>query len=195
MKKVTKTKIYLIVTAIMLVALGCLFIAKPVAGMLEIAWLAGLLMLVSGCVTLAFSIRQQAIMPNAASSTLLSILQILLGIMFLCNKGLTAMTLVVMFTMWIVVEGVQLAVLSFDYKKYGFKQWWLMLLLGICSVVLGFYCLLNPIATGATISIMVGIAIISNGITRLVAFFSINKLQNRIKGAQERVEQFLSEND
>lgn len=195
MKKVTKTKIYLIVTAIMLVALGCLFIAKPVAGMLEIAWLAGLLMLVSGCVTLAFSIRQQAIMPNAASSTLLSILQILLGIMFLCNKGLTAMTLVVMFTMWIVVEGVQLAVLSFDYKKYGFKQWWLMLLLGICSVVLGFYCLFNPIATGATISIMVGIAIISNGITRLVAFFSINKVQNRIKGAQERVEQFLSEND
>ena len=177
----------------LLVVLGCLIVAKPVEGLSEIAWLAGLLMLVSGLCTLIFSIRGQAVMPNAASTTLMSVLQIILGCMFLFNNALSAMTLIVMFAMWIEVEGIQLAVLSFEYKKFGYRQWWLMLILGICSVVLGFYALLHPAATGVTISLLVGVAIIANGITRLVAFFAINRVQHRVEGAKERIQTFLSE--
>ena len=193
MKKVTSTKIYLVVTAVLFVVLGFLFICKPVEGLVSVAWLVGLLLLVSGCFTLFFTLRHQAIMPNSGSTTLMSVLQIMLGIMFLFNRSLTVATLIMMFAMWIVVEGVQLAVLSFDYKKYGHKQWWLMLILGICSVVLGFYALFRPDVTGVTISVLVGIAVIANGIVRLVAFIGINKMQRRVEGVKERIDGFLAE--
>lgn len=192
MKKVTATKIYLLITAILLIVMGFLFIFNPGSGMVSVAWFAGLLMLISGFCTLIFSMSRQAVMPNAGSTTLMSVLQIVLGIILLSNRGLAVMTIIVMFGMWIIVEGIQLAILSFDYKKYGLKQWWLMLLLGICSTVLGLYALTHPVATGATISILVGLAIISNGITRMVVFFGINKVQNRIEGVKERVSNYLS---
>ena len=193
MKKVTSTKIYLVVTAVLLIVLGCLFLFRPAEGIVEVAWLAGVLLLVSGCFTLFFSLRSQAIMPNAGSTTLMSVLQIILGLMFLFNRGLTVATLILMFGMWIIVEGIQLAVLSFDYKKYGMKQWWLMLILGICSVVLGFFALLRPDVSSVTISILVGLAIISNGIVRLVAFSGINRVQRRVESVKERIDTFLNE--
>lgn len=192
MKKTTSTKTYLVVTAVLFIALGAFFIIRPIEGMVSVAWLAGLMMLLSGCFSLFFNLRHQAVMPNAGSSTLMSVLQIILGIMFLSNNALTLVTLIVMFAMWILFEGIQLAVLAFDYKRFGFKQWWLMLVLGICSVMLGFYALQRPDATGVTISFMVGIAIISNGIIRLVAFSGINKVERRVEGAKSRLDSFLS---
>ena len=193
MKKVTSTKIYLMVTALLLIVLGGLFLFRPAQGILEVAWLAGVLLLISGCCSLFFSLRSQAIMPNAGSTTLMSILQIILGFMFLVNRSLTVATLILMFSMWIIVEGIQLAVLSFDYKKYGMKQWWLMLILGICSVVLGFFALLHPDISGITISILVGLAIISNGIVRLVAFSGISRVQHRVEDVKERINTYFDE--
>ncbi|MBR1792064.1 MAG: DUF308 domain-containing protein [Bacteroidales bacterium] len=193
MKKVKKTKIYLAITAVLFIVLGGLFIIKPLEGMISVAWLVGLLMLISGVCTLFFSLRHEAIMPNAGSTTLMSVLQVVLGLMFLFNRGLTVAMLIIVFGLWIVVEGIQLAVLSFEYKKYGMKGWWLMLILGICSVILGVYALFHPLATGATISVLVGVAIIANGISRLVAFSGISKVQKRIEGAKERMDTFLKE--
>ena len=193
MKKVTSTKIYLMVTAILLVVLGGLFLFRPAQSIGDIAWLAGLLLIISGSFTLFFSLRSQAIMPNAGSTTLMSVLQFILGIIFLCNRSLGVGTIILLFGMWIIVEGIQLAVLSFDYKKYGLKQWWLMLILGICSVVLGFFALMRPDITSVTISILIGLAIIFNGIVRLVAFSGISRLQRRVEGVKERVSNYLNE--
>ncbi|MBR1785315.1 MAG: DUF308 domain-containing protein [Bacteroidales bacterium] len=193
MKKVKKTKIYLAITAVLFIVLGVLFIVKPMAGIVSVAWMVGLLMLISGVCTLFFSLRHEAIMPNAGSTTLMSVLQVVLGLVFLLNRGITVATIIIMFGMWIAVEGIQLAVLSFEYKRYGMKGWWLMTLLGGCSVVLGVYALLHPVATSATISVLVGIAVIANGISRLVAFSGISKVQKKVEGAKERMDNFLKE--
>ena len=195
MKKVTSIKIYLMLTAVLLIVLGFIFICNPIDTIASWAWLMGVVMLVSGVGTLSVSLRMQAVMPNAGSTTLMAVLQIILGIVYLFNQGIAAMTLIVMFAMWITVEGLQLAVMSFDYKRYGNKQWWLMLLMGIASVVLGFVAMLNPTATGATISVLIGLAIIFNGLVRLVAFSGIKKVQHRVSGVKKRISTFLAEAD
>ena len=195
MKKVTSIKIYLMLTAVLLIVLGFIFICNPIDTIASWAWLMGVVMLLSGVGTLCVSLRRQADIPNAGSTTLMAVLQIILGIVYLFNQGIAAMTLIVMFAMWITVEGLQLAVMSFDYKRYGNKQWWLMLLMGIASVVLGFVAMLNPTATGATISVLIGLAIIFNGLVRLVAFSGIKKVQHRVSGVKKRISTFLAEAD
>lgn len=68
------------------------------------------------------------------------------------------------------------------YKKAGFNGWWFICLLGIGAVVLGYLGLRNPIATGKTISVLIGLAIILGGCARIIGLIGINKFEKFLKG-------------
>ena len=155
-----KVNIYLIITAVLLIALGVVCIFNPGAGFASAAWLMGLFILASGISSLIFGLRAQAFLPNAGSTTLLAVFQIVVGIMLATNILASEIALIAVFSMWVMFEGVSLAVLSIDYKKGGYDRWWLMLLLGVCSILLGFLALRKPEATGALLGIFLGLDIV-----------------------------------
>ena len=105
----------------------------------------------------------------------------LLGIFFLAHKGAVTVSLPIIFAIWVMVEGITLAIESFDFKKVGFSWWWCILLLGIAGAVLGFFGLRNPVVAGKTLTTLIGLGIISNGISYLVALLGIGKFEKRIK--------------
>ena len=139
-----RINIYLIVTAVLLIALGIVCIFNPGAGFASAAWLMGLFILASGISSLIFGLRAQAFLPNAGSTTLLAVFQIIIGLMLAANLLASEIALIAVFAMWVMFEGVSLSVLSIDYKKGGYDRWWLMLLLGVCSIILGFLALREP---------------------------------------------------
>ena len=51
-------------------------------------------------------------------------MQIIIGVMFLSNNLFVAMSLPMAFALWVTVEGLIIAVQSFDYKKVGFGSWY-----------------------------------------------------------------------
>ncbi len=136
-----KINIYLLITALLLIALGVVCILNPGASFASAAWIMGLFILASGVSSLIFGLRAQAFLPNAGSTTLLAIFQIIVGLMLATNILVSQVALIAVFSMWVLFEGVSLAVLSIDYKKGGYDRWWLMLLLGVCSIILGFLAL------------------------------------------------------
>ena len=180
-----KVNIYLIITAVLLIALGIVCIFNPGAGFASAAWLMGLFILASGISSLIFGLRAQAFLPNAGSTTLLAVFQIVVGIMLATNILASEIALTAVFSMWVMFEGVSLAVLSIDYKKGGYDRWWLMLLLGVCSILLGFLALRKPEATGALLGIFLGLGILANGIVRIVAFFGLRRIENSVRELQE----------
>lgn len=184
MKKEVKT--YLIVSAILMFVLGFVCIFNPGAGLLSVAWLIGILTLLSGVFTLMFSLKMQRIMPNAATNTLSGMLQIMLGIFFLAGNFFVAASLPVVFGLWIIIEGISLAVQSFDFKKQGVSQWWGMLIFGICTVILGVVALKNPITAGKTLSILIGIGIIAIAVVKCYIVSFINKIDMKIQYAKDR---------
>ena len=60
-----------------------------------------------------------------------------------------------------------------------------MLLLGLCSIVLGFLALRNPEKTGIFLGVLLGIGILANGIVRIVAFFGLKRIENRLRDLKE----------
>ena len=80
-----RINIYLIVTAVLLIALGIVCIFNPGAGFVSAAWLMGLFILASGISSLIFGLRAQAFLPNAGSTTLLAVFQIIIGLMLAAN--------------------------------------------------------------------------------------------------------------
>ncbi|MBQ7253594.1 MAG: DUF308 domain-containing protein [Bacteroidales bacterium] len=177
----TSTKIWLAIAGILLVVLGVLCICRPAATLFTAAWLIGCLTLFAGISKLVFTFRTQAFLPNSGSRMLSAILQIILGLIFLCNNLFLAVSLPVIFAMWVLIESVIIAVNSFDYKRVGFPGWWAILLLGICGAVLGVMGLRNPDVSAATLSTLIGLGVITMGAAYLFALIGIKKFENLIR--------------
>lgn len=180
-----RVNIYLILTALLLIALGVVCIVNPGEAFVAISWLVGLLILLTGIFGLFFGLRAQRFLPNAGSTTLLAVFQIIVGLLFICNGLVAAESLLIVFVMWVIFEGVSLAVLSFDYKRSGYNGWWIMLLLGILSLVFGVIALHNPKGVGTFMGVLLGIGILANGIDRIVAVFALKRIQNRVRDIRE----------
>jgi uncharacterized membrane protein HdeD (DUF308 family) len=180
-----RINIYLIITAVLLIALGVVCIFNPGESFASATWLLGVIILVSGLSSLIFGLRAQAFLPNAGSTTLLAVFQIIIGLMLAANLLASEIALIAVFAMWVMFEGVSLSVLSIDYKKGGYDRWWLMLLLGVCSIILGFLALREPEYTGTFLGILLGLGILANGIVRIVAFFGLKRIEKRLRDIHE----------
>ena len=190
------TKIWLVISGILLLVLGILCIANPEATLLATAWFIGCFILFSGISRLVFTFRTERFIPNSGTRMLSALLQILLGILFLCNNIFVAISIPIVFAMWVLVEGVMIFILSFDFKKVGFSSWWALTLLGVAIAALGVLGLYNWETTGNIVAILIGIGIIGMGVAYLVAFSGIHKFDkevakfnNAVKDAMQQPEQ------
>ena len=191
MKK--STKIWLAIAGIALIALGVLCICRPVATLFASAWLLGCIVLLSGIFTLMFTFRTQQFLPNSGTRMLSGLLQIFLGIFFLCNSPAVMVSLPFVFAFWVMVEGITLFIESFDFKKFGFGNWWCICLLGIIGAVLGILGFVYPDITAGTLAVLIGIAIILHGVAYLVALFGVNKFERNVKDFRNQVADFKNQ--
>lgn len=181
------TKIWLAIAGVLLVALGVVCICKPAATLFTAAWMIGCFTLAAGIAKLVFTFKTQMFLPNSGSRMLSAILDIILGIIFIGNNIFLAFSLPVIFAMWVLIEGVTIAVNSFDYKRVGFPGWWGILLLGICGAVLGVLGLKNPEVSAATLSTLIGIGVIAMGAAYLFALLGINKFERKVDGFRKAI--------
>ena len=177
----TSTKIWLAIAGILLIALGIACLKNPVATLLSIAWLMGIVTLISGISKLIFTCRTQRFLPNSGTRMLSAILLIVLGFIILGHKFFVSSALPIVFAVWVVIEGITIAIQSFDYKKAGFSGWWGLLLLGVAAAVMGCCGLRNPVSTAKTLSVLISIGIIALGASYLLALAGIKKFERSVK--------------
>ena len=184
-------KIWICISGLLLIALGVICIMRPDITLLSTAWILGLLTLFSGIFRMVFTFRTQAFMPNSASRILMALLEIFFGFFILFNIFGAAVSLPVMFAIWVIIEGISVAVQSFDYKKVGFPSWWAILLLGIVGAVFGFFGLKNLDVTAKTLTTLIGISIIVSGLAHIVALAGVNRFEKNVKNVVNQVNQTL----
>lgn len=176
----TSTKIWLCVAGLLLIILGVVCIAKPDITLVSAAWVLGCFTLIAGVSKLIFTFKTQAFLPNSGTRALSAILDIFFGCFFLFNILGTAVSLPVVFAIWVIIEGVVIAVQSFDYKRVGFPMWWVLLLLGAGAAVLGYFGLKNLDVTAGVLSAIIGIAIIANGVAYILAVVGMTRFEKRV---------------
>lgn len=177
-----KIKVFLACSGIMLIILGIICLASPASALISLSWVLGLMTLISGVSELVAVLNAQENIPNSGTRVLSAILQIVVGCILLAHPVITAVSITLVFAFWVLFEGIVVIVKSFDYKKVGYKAWWLILLLGVCGTVLGFAAVCNPVAAGKTLTVLVGLAVIAEGVSYLVALGGINRFQKKVKG-------------
>ena len=176
-----------------LVVLGVLCIAYPLSALMSISWLIGLVFFVAGCTEMAAWGKLRNIVQQSGLMFFTALLKILLGLMILIFPAPIMIALPFLFALWLMFEGINILVTSFDFKQIGFKKWWIMLLIGIVMACFGIYGLLNPQASADAIGLLVGIGIIIDGVGNWTKLALIKKAEKRLASLRDRYKAALEE--
>ena len=102
------------------------------------------------------------------------VLSILFGIISFAWPGLTLTTLVYLFAVAVIAEGIAILVGAWQARNED-KNWWIMLLTGIINIVAGIICIANPGITALFFVILIGISWLITGLMEIYAGISLRK--------------------
>lgn len=178
----TSSKIYMVLSGVLLVILGIVCLCNTGETILSLAWLMGIFALVSGIAALMFYIAVGRSLAGRSGILLTAIMDILMGILFLANPLVVAGMLPILFAFWTLFSGINIAIRSFDFKQVGFSLWWLILIMGIAGAAFGVCALINPMVAVVTITLFIGISLILRGVAYFVEVAGINKFEKVLEG-------------
>ncbi|HWW29403.1 MAG TPA: HdeD family acid-resistance protein [Steroidobacteraceae bacterium] len=150
---------------IVLIVLGLMAVALPMLATLAVAILIGWLLFVSGAVGLVTSIWMRRA-PGFLWSLLSAILGIAAGILLLWWPLSGALSLTVILTVFLTIEGIFSIMYALEHKRDLSGRWGMMLLSGIVDLILAAMIFLGLPATATwAIGLLVGINLIFGGST------------------------------
>ncbi len=171
-------KILGIIGGILLIIGGCYCIATPLITYSTLGPIMGIAMIVEGAIS-GFTWNTRRMMGIADGWSLAgAVISILLGTVVLGSGVLqiaidTFLAYLVGF--WLIVGGITRIAASFTLRKLGQegdeagKNWWILLLIGILVIIVGIMCLCHPVLTMISVGLLMGISVVSSGISLLVA--------------------------
>ena len=156
-------KVLWVISGILLIFAGMLSFLYPQSAVMTIAFIFGLIMLITGIfdIIIYFTIREY--MLGAGWILVDGVLTSILSVLLLGNDFVTANVIPYIFAMWMLFSGVTKFISSFDLKKLNINGWGWLSLLGILGTVLGFICFLQPIVAANILGILMGIIFVFQG--------------------------------
>lgn len=152
-----------LIEGIVLILLGLLAIALPMLATLAVAILIGWLLLVSGSMGLITSFWMRRA-PGFLWSLLSALLGIAAGVVLLWWPVSGALSLTVILTAFLTVEGILSIMYALDHKRDLSGRWGMMLLSGVVDLILAAMIFLGLPATAAwAIGLLVGINLVFGG--------------------------------
>lgn len=165
-----------ILIAILTVAIGILCIVMPDQS-------ANILCTIFGCMLIAVGL---VIFINAAAKgglfsgyvMMISVTMVLAGIFFLVKPGTVLALINVFFGIYIVVDSTQGFVDSILLCRQKVKNWWIIMIASLVTAALGIAVMFSSFDT---VIIFAGIALIVEGLRRLIITITFSRKINRAK--------------
>ena len=172
-----------LIEGIVLIVLGLMAVAVPMLATLAVAILIGWLLLVSGGVGLITSIWMRRA-PGFLWSLLSAILGIVAGVVLLWWPVSGALSLTVILTAFLTVEGILSIMYALEHKRDLSGRWGMMLLSGVVDLFLAAMIFLGLPATAAwAIGLLVGINLVFGGSALAAMALHARKIEPRPKAA------------
>jgi uncharacterized membrane protein HdeD (DUF308 family) len=172
-------KILTIIVGVLVTISGIYCLSTPGATFLNLGWLVGLSLAVSGVSAIAVYVAGRKDKSAVMWDLWGGILSVLAGTLMICNlyaQLLTDIALTYMFAGWLILFGILRIAVSIRLKELGLSWAWI-LIFGILTVLLGIYSALHPFFTAITLGYLIGFWIISAGLNLTALGVSMRKGQ------------------
>ena len=154
-----------LIIGLLLMFCGAFVLFNPVAALMTTALVLGAFFIVTGIgyVIVFYQSRSYMLMS-------IGILDILIGLLFVSNLGLTAQSISIVFALWCLFVGVTQIASAFEMKDIQIGPWKWVLALGLLSVLFAFLIFFNPLIGIVTITLLMGSYLIIYGLFELARF-------------------------
>jgi len=180
MKEKSKNWWLLLLKGIVLIVLSFLVFRHPVEALVGLSVFIGVALLLTGIFQIIAGFMVRGVDDNWGWRLAEGIIDVIFAIVLLSNPGVTAAVFPFIVGIWMIVYGVMIFSGSFKSKKEGDGNWWLSLLGGIITVLLGWFVMTDLFAGTLAITIWIGIGLLMLGIVNIVMSFHLKKLNSAI---------------
>ena len=180
MKSILNLWWVVLIKGIILVLLSFFVFKHPVGSLVGLALYLGIALLITGIGLIITSIAHSKADENWGWQLSGGIIDVIFALVFLSNPGITAAIFPFIVGFWMMIYGVILFSGSFKDKKEGDSNWWLKLLGGILTVILGYFITANLLAGAVALTLWIGLGILIFGIINISVSFGMRKVKKAI---------------
>lgn len=176
-----KRKTSVILASIITIALGIVLILKPVGATVMICKVVGFLLLMSGLfVTGSYFLNMS---ENIGGATLITgLIQLALGLWVTLRSENFVQFLTVVIGFVVLVHSFGFFQNSFELKRFGYRFWWLILIIAVIMLIFGIITVAAPFGTVALTMVLAGISLVFDGISSAIAVWKVDRF---VRGVRE----------
>lgn len=183
----TKLKWEKLVTAIVAIVLGIVFVADPNGSGDAVCKVAGVAMIVLAAAMLIRYFSSTQLFPE---NLIFSAVLLLLGIFFIAKSGVVMTVLGLFFGIFLVIDGASKIRDGIDAAKAKIQGWWIWFLLALLTIVLGVLVMF-----GESVMTLLGVSLIVDGVSDIVTTLWLSAGVRKVKKEIEKDEKDLGEMD
>ncbi len=183
----TKLKWEKLVTAIVAIVLGIVFVADPNGSGDAVCKVAGVAMIVLAAAMLIRYFTSAQLFPE---NLIFSAVLLLLGIFFIAKSGVVMTVLGLFFGIFLVIDGASKVRDGIDAAKAKLQGWWIWFILALLTIVLGVLVMF-----GESVMTLLGVSLIVDGVSDIVTTLWLSAGVRKVKKEIEKDEKDLGEMD
>lgn len=177
-KLIRTAKIGCVILSLLLCAVGVILLLKPQYLEDGIGVMLGCLLIAFGVVKLIGYFSRDLYRLAFQFDLAFGILLLVLGIAILLRPGLAMSTLCVLLGLEIIADSAFKAYTAIDARRFGLEQWWFIMLLAVLAGVAGAVMLLWPATAAQTIAVLLGAALLADGLMNIGVMLCTVKIIN-----------------
>ncbi len=170
MEFMKKIKWNSILISAVIALLGIIVLSNPQAAAMSICALVGWFLVIGGGLTLFAYFT----LENSRYVLIMSLIQLLPGLYIVIRPDVLVSFVSVLLGIVLLVYGLACIRESFANKRFGYRHWWLGMLVGILTVFLALFVIVNPFATGSAVMMFAGVAMLIHGISNIITIIVIS---------------------
>ena len=169
-------KIGYIVISVLLCALGILLIAVPEFSVSAVGVICGAILIVFGIVRLVGYFSKDLYRLAFQYDLAFGIMMIALGVIMLWHPGSLMNFICITLGLSFLADGLFKIQIAIDSKRFGIREWWLILALAIVTVIFGGILIALPSESSRILTVLVGISMLCEGILNISTMITAVKI-------------------
>lgn len=178
-RRIQAAKIGYLTMSILLCALGCILIAVPDFSLVLFCRLVGILMILFGFIKIIGYCSRDLYRLAFQYDLALGLLLMALGVLFIVRVNAIIPIICTILGICVFIDALLKIQISIDSKAFGISLWWLILSAAVVTGAAGFMLILRPWESAKVVMILLGIALITEGLLNLITVLAVVKLIRR----------------
>lgn len=156
------------IAGILMIVVSFLLMRHPGKGLHAFVLIFGIVSILQGLVWLATYSRFREFFSRSWVTLISGILDIVIGILFLCSYDIGGLTIAYLFAIWFFVDSIVGIIFSWHLKGISNGYFIFSLIMNILSLIIAFFLILNPVIAALSLIWLVAFWLLVFGINEIV---------------------------